>query len=146
MKVGMKIIGADRIARDFEAYAKNVERLAEKKILKWAHKLAADAKRHAPVETGTLRASITAQVEKRKGEIVGAYGTDVPHASYTEFGTETITVGTPENPRTTWAAKERTGTRSEETMPWLRAAWEENKAEINRDLEQIGKQARLAAN
>ena len=57
-------------------------RLAMEKVVK---KIEADAKRNAPVKTGTLRRSITSRVEE--GGKLGKVGTNLPYAPYQEYGT-----------------------------------------------------------
>lgn len=47
----------------------------------------AEAKVLSPVDTGTLRRSITRKTENIRGEYVGRVGTNIKYAPYQEYGT-----------------------------------------------------------
>lgn len=47
-----------------------------------------DAKRNAPVDDGTLRASITHRVSDSRGNILGEVGTPTDYAPDQEYGTQ----------------------------------------------------------
>ena len=70
-----------------------------------------EAKRRSPIDTGNLRSSITNEVKKEAGEIVGQVGTNVDYAIHQEFGT-----------------KHQSG------KPFLRPAIQENKEQIKKIL------------
>ncbi len=144
----MGVTGHKQIDRDFRDYAKGVEKGLKKKFLKWVNKLANDAQRHCPVKTGAGRTSIHGMVEKSGGTLTGVYGSNAKHLVHIEFGTSRIKVGTREEPLTTWPAKEATDTQdvaggAQETMPFMRVAWEENKTALGKDLKNIGKEVKL---
>ncbi len=157
--------------RDIRKYGKAVDRKVGEKFWKWAMKLANDARRACPVATGEGRASIHGEVGRRGGLLIGAYGTNEKHLVFVEFGTRPhliepkrgkmlrfrgrdgswvfrrqvrhpgIKVGTPQSPRTTWPAKEATGTRAgsaSESMPFMRVAWARNRDKLLADLKSIG--------
>ena len=140
MDVSAKVNQGDlkRILAEFEKYGNGVGKAGVVKFYKWASKLAGTAQRHVPVETGVLKASIRGEVAVQRVEIVGAYGTNVRHGIYVEFGTKRIAVGTPEQPRTSWAAKTATHTRSPETMPYLRHSWALHKDEVLQGFKKVG--------
>ena len=166
----MGVTGHKQIERDFRDYAKGVEKGLKKKFLKWVNKLANDAKVHCPVETGAGRTTIHGVVETSGETLTGVYGTNAKHLVFVEFGTNRIQVGTPTDPRRTWAAKaasvpkvtSRAGTKRRarqetllaafaaaemggrgETMPFMRVAWAENKKALGKDLKNIGKEIKL---
>jgi len=131
--------GAADVVAMFDDYDKFIPKALNKLFWKWAFKFANHAKEHAPVHDAILKNSIKGEVDSIRDLLVGAYGTNVKHAAHVEFGTKHIKVGTPEQPRTTWPAKEATGTVSPETMPYIRTAWHELHNEFERELAQISK-------
>ena len=142
MDVKATIKGQKQIERDIRAYVKKVDNAVEKRFWKWALLLASDAQRHAPVETGMLRASIHGEVAVRNGNLVGAYGTNEKHGPFVEFGTNRIEVGTAAEPRESWPTKEATATVSPETMPYIRPAWRRHKDDLLKDLKAIGEEVK----
>jgi len=48
----------------------------------------AEAKVLSPVDTGTLRRSITRKVEQNNGMYIGRVGTNIKYAPYQEYGTK----------------------------------------------------------
>lgn len=136
-----------KFGKDFRAWAaKFAPEQLERALRDTTAMVAAEAKRRAPVgihrrghRAGELRQSIAYEVKRQGSTVRGAVGSDVKQAKFTEFGTRYIEVGTPQAPRTTWPAKALSGTESNETMPWLRAAIWAMRAAILRRLRKIGK-------
>lgn len=58
-----------------------------KHIMRLAIKTQSQAKVLCPVDTGRLRSSIVATIQRESKGIVGYVGTDVAYAEYQEFGT-----------------------------------------------------------
>lgn len=100
-------------------------------------KVATDARKRVPVETGNLRNAILSNTFIVANNIVTEVGTNVrEYPIYLEFGTELIAGGavkaigddahiTDAQAVTSWAAlAERGG--SNQQMPWLRPAWTVN--------------------
>lgn len=58
-----------------------------KDLLRRVVRVETAAKRHAPVDTGRLRSSITHAVERDSRGLVGLVGTNVEYAPHVEFGT-----------------------------------------------------------
>lgn len=124
--------------REFHAYSDKVEREAFACMRNWASRLTDRAASLAPVKTGRLKRSIAFGISQDGRHITAIYGTNLRYARFVEFGTNRIKVGPPEQPRTKWPAKQRTGKNPNATMPFLRTAWAQLKQEFIRDLEQVG--------
>lgn len=70
--------------RVIEQYNTALERAMKEAVLI----VEADARRHSPVDTGRLRASITNEVREIAGTVLeGRVGTNVDYAKYVELGT-----------------------------------------------------------
>lgn len=139
--VGVKLKGASKFQRLVSRWKKAVPENVVRAFQQAGTILEGEAKRRAPVGTaaarrgeggrllkstrgGQLKQSITHAVERpTRGMIVGVYGTNVKYAMFPEFGTRNIQVGTPRNPRTSWAALRARGGRGRQTMPYLRSAF-----------------------
>lgn len=76
----MEIIGLDRLKTKLDKIAKIDVKNA---ISKSCYLVETDAKKNCPVDTGTLRRSITSDIHDNYGEV----GTNVEYAPYVEFGT-----------------------------------------------------------
>jgi HK97 gp10 family phage protein len=129
---------------------------AEKALLQGMKRVQADAKRLAPVDTGQLRNSITASVERAPdGDIVGTVGTNAAHAAANEFGSGPVGEASPKilppgmkiNYRKTgWVYKNlKTGnyvyTRGQAARPFLYPAFKQNQDQIR---ENVAKAIRAA--
>ena len=64
----------------------NIDNIVQRELADSAHNIEEQAKNNAPVDTGRLRASITADVKGLEANI----GTDVEYASYVHDGTYEI--------------------------------------------------------
>lgn len=76
-----------------------------------------EIKKHTPVDTGDMRNSIKVTSEEMDGSFIIHVNKD--YASFIEFGTSTIKVGTIDNPRKTWKAKQKRGDAGPSTMPFI---------------------------
>lgn len=90
-----------------DRFAKEIEQKCFQAMEKACLLVEGDAKRMCPVDTGRLRASLSHEVEKSGGEIVGRVGTNVEYGVYVEYGTSKIS-----------------------GKPYLRPALEKNKGKI----------------
>lgn len=138
-EIGIKVHGLNEFIGELHKLGRDVRKELEKAIEDSCQDWEREAKRHCPVKTGRLKSSITHEVSRRGGLIVGAVGSNVKYAPYVEFGTERIKVGSPERPRTTWTAKAETHTTSPEWMPFLRSSWLIIRDKVIKRLEGIGK-------
>lgn len=75
------------LAADLGASAEGVPEIAWKVVHKTAADISATAKQLAPVDTGTMRASIGYQTDRLAGSIRAVIGPTVNYAPYVEFGT-----------------------------------------------------------
>ncbi|MFN3652615.1 MAG: HK97 gp10 family phage protein [Armatimonadota bacterium] len=75
-----QLLRSDELERDFE-------RALAQLLGLWVRRLAAEAKKLAPVDKGQLRASIVGEVFRRANQILGVVGTNLKHGFYQEFGT-----------------------------------------------------------
>lgn len=95
----------------------------------------AAAKKKAPKNNGELRRSITSEVQKEGGDIVGVVFTPLEYAPYVEFGTGLFAEsgGRKDVP---WCYKDDKGewhsTSGQKPQPFLRPALEENREQITR--------------
>lgn len=76
----MEIIGLDRLKTKLNNITGINVRDA---ISKSCYIVETDAKKNCPVDTGTLRRSITSEIHDKYGEV----GTNVEYAPYVEYGT-----------------------------------------------------------
>ena len=127
--------GMAQFDKDLQSFAQKqvFEKMGGHAVKKVMSEVSREAKRRAPVKQfGTLRQSIAMDGPAIKNKrMVGAVGSDVEYAPFLEFGTKHIEVGSPSNPRTSWPAKQATGTTSRETMPFLRSAIYALRSKIN---------------
>jgi len=126
MEIDVKFYGFEAIFKALRDIKKETIRKVEEAFKAGAMDFAREAKKRVPVDTGELRSSIRGRVEKTATGFRGVVGTHVVYGEHLEFGTDRISVGTPESPRVHWPAKAATGTKmgsSHEMMPWLRPAW-----------------------
>lgn len=96
----------------------------------------AAAKKKAPKDNGALRRSITSEVQKEGGEIVGVVFTPLEYAPYVEFGTGLFAEGGNGRKDVPWHYKDDKGewhsTSGQKPQPFLRPALEENREQITR--------------
>ena len=89
-----------------------------------------DAKQRCPVDDGTLRGSITSEVEDNQGIV----GTNVEYAPYVEFGTG-LFAANGDGRQTPWTYRDAKGewhtTVGQHPQPFLQPALDNNKREIN---------------
>ena len=90
-----------------------------------------DAKKKCPVDDGTLRGSITSEVEDNKGIV----GTNVEYAPYVEFGTG-LFAAKGDGRQTPWTYQDAKGewhtTVGQHPQPFLQPALNNNKREIRK--------------
>lgn len=90
-----------------------------------------DAKKKCPVDDGTLRGSITSEVEDNQGIV----GTNVEYAPYVEFGTG-LFAAKGNGRQTPWTYRDEKGewhtTAGQHPQPFLQPALDNNKREIRK--------------
>ncbi len=126
MEMRVSFRGFEAILKAIREIKKEKLRLIKAEMKRAGVKFKAATQKRVPVEHGILRASIRSNVEETRTGFLGVVGTNVKYGPFLEFGTDRISVGTPENPRVFWPAKIKTGTKmgsSHESMPYLRVAW-----------------------
>lgn len=86
MNINVKVDGIDDVLRQFDkwtgqSYAKEVDKVSET----YARKMAKESAGKAPIDTGSLKASIAASPQP--GETLGewTYGSDLPYARRQEY-------------------------------------------------------------
>lgn len=86
MNINVKVSGIDETLKQFgkwtgQAYAKDIDKVSET----YARKMAKESAGKAPVDTGSLKASIAASPQP--GETLGewTYGSDLPYARRQEY-------------------------------------------------------------
>lgn len=84
MNIKVKIKGTDEVIRNLDNFNNHIEKEVEKEIINTATKVQAGAKQRCPVDTGSLRNSISIKKLDDMEVEVGAY---MPYAAYVEFGT-----------------------------------------------------------
>lgn len=141
--------GVDKIIANLEHLGGDIGDAMEKVVLREAKRIQADAKRLAPVETGRLRGSITAGVERdADGDIVGTVGTNADYAAYVEFGTGPVGEASPKvlppgaSPayrKDGWTYKDvKTGefrhTKGQPAQPFLYPAFKANEASVKENI------------
>jgi HK97 gp10 family phage protein len=96
----------------------------------------AAAKKKAPKDNGALRRSITSEVQKEGGDIVGVVYTPLEYAPYVEYGTGLFAEGGNGRKDVPWHYKDDKGewhsTSGQKPQPFLRPALEENREQITR--------------
>lgn len=108
-----------------------------------------DAKALAPWYTGTLRRSITHEVTATAGAVFGIIGTNVTYAAAVEDGRRAGAPMPPKGALIDWmrskgideslefVVRRAIGARGIKAKPYLRPAYEQNKAEIYRELSSL---------
>lgn len=84
MNIKVKIKGTDEVIKNLDSFNNHIEKEVEKEIINTATKVQARAKQRCPVDTGSLRNSISIKKLDDMEVEVGAY---MPYAAYVEFGT-----------------------------------------------------------
>jgi HK97 gp10 family phage protein len=96
----------------------------------------AAAKKKAPKDNGALRRSITSEVQKDGGDIVGVVYTPLEYAPYVEYGTGLFAEGGNGRKDVPWHYKDDKGewhsTSGQHPQPFLRPALDENREQITR--------------
>lgn len=96
----------------------------------------AAAKKKAPKDNGALRRSITSEVRKEGGDIVGVVFTPLEYAPYVEYGTGLFAEDGNGRKDVPWHYKDDKGewhsTSGQKPQPFLRPALEENREQITR--------------
>lgn len=85
--MGIEIKGLDSLMAKLDGLGGNVLNALEKAVFTTSLKAQADAKANAPVDTGALKMSISANVDKKSSRVEGAVYTNNPYAVYQEMGT-----------------------------------------------------------
>ena len=87
-RIEVEFHGADRLKREFRKKPKQVTREMHKALGRSAEKIASDARRNAPANTGSLRGSIKAQmrgIAKWRVLVNSEYGLYVPEGTDPHF-------------------------------------------------------------
>jgi len=79
--------GAGWNPRKWRDLPEGLERDLARLIAVWAQRLMTEAKQTVAVDTGSLRASINAQLYEKARETVARVGTNKKHGPYVEYGT-----------------------------------------------------------
>jgi len=112
-----------------QSLPKRLEEAVEKACLK----VEADAKKECPTDDGTLRASITHEVEIKGDEVNGYIGTNLEYAPYVHQGTGLYASGG-KGKQAPWAYKDSEGkwhkTSGQKPNPFLQKAIDKNRTEI----------------
>ncbi len=83
-----RIYGMDEVLGNMDELKEDMRDKIEKALTKGAMVGEGHAKRYCPVDTGTLRRSITTQTHKKNmRNVVVRCGTNIEYAPYQEFGT-----------------------------------------------------------
>ena len=94
-----------------------------------------EAKTNAPVDDGTLRMSITHEIDAAR--LQGIVGTNVEYAPYVEFGTGIFAAGG-DGRKTPWSYKDASGkwhfTKGQHPHPFLVPALDNNRKKIIEDI------------
>lgn len=108
----------------------------ERPIGKGCALVEAAAKKKAPKDNGALRRSITSEVKKEGGDIVGVVYTPLEYAPYVEYGTGLFAEGGNGRKDVPWHYKDDKGewhsTSGQKPQPFLRPALDENREQITR--------------
>lgn len=83
----IEIEGLEELKVSLEATAIDIDAALEDGVNELTLGMQAEAQRICTEDTGQLRNSIIAKVEKKDGGYSGAVGTNVKHGPYVEFGT-----------------------------------------------------------
>jgi HK97 gp10 family phage protein len=131
--VAVKFQGLDGIVDAFDTMLAKAE--TGQAVGKACALVEAVAKKKAPKDNGLLRRSITSEVKKEGGDIVGVVYTPLEYAPYVEYGTGLFAEsgGRKDVP---WHYKDDKGewhsTSGQHPQPFLRPALEENREQITR--------------
>ena len=105
LRLEIKQVGAEWTPVRWENQATAFERDLAHLLGLWVRRLATEAKRRAPVDTGRLRAAITAEVRSRAGAYLGIVGVAAFNGGFNyavgqEFGTgiHSVYPGAPKQP------------------------------------------------
>lgn len=94
------------------------------------------AKENAPKGTGELRRSITSEVKRENGELVGVVFTPLEYAPYVEFGTGLFAENGNGRKDVPWHYQDDEGnwhtTSGQHPHPFMRPAYNQNREEIMR--------------
>lgn len=94
------------------------------------------AKENAPKGTGELRRSITSEVKREDGELVGVVFTPLEYAPYVEFGTGLFAENGNGRKDVPWHYQDDEGnwhtTSGQHPHPFMRPAYNQNREEIMR--------------
>ena len=82
-KIKLQVDGANALIKGLKKMSSDAVRIAEEEIEAGVQDIRTDAVAAAPVDTGRLRSSITAESQGLEGEV----STNVEYAGYMEFGT-----------------------------------------------------------
>ena len=132
--MGIKVEGLEMVLDDLEEIASfgNLE-AAMKKACALVER---DAKIKAPKDTGALRRSITSKTTAQMGVVGGVIFTPLEYAPYVEYGTGLF--AEKGGRQDGWVYKDDEGnyhfTNGQKPQPFMRPAFNENKAEILRIL------------
>lgn len=92
-EIRVRVEGEQRVMTNLQAEIEQMGQDVEDVIHTYALKIARDAKRNAPVDTGRLRASITPVLEDLAARVIAGGAIDGAHVDYAaaqEFGTDVM--------------------------------------------------------
>jgi HK97 gp10 family phage protein len=132
--VAVKFSGLDGIVDAMDTMLANAE--STEAVGKACALVERDAKKKAPKDNGPLRRSITSEVKKEGGDIVGVVYTPLEYAPYVEYGTGLFAEGGNGRKDVPWHYKDDKGewhsTSGQHPQPFLRPALDENREQITR--------------
>lgn len=129
-RVSVELEGVDEWERLCDDYLRSIEHSVPDAVRGAVQLYKAECLKHVPRDRNTLATDITTLVFEQGGKIIGAVGSNVKQALFTEYGTRHIDVGTPESPRTDWPAKHTGSPGVHEWMPWLRSSFLKVEAKV----------------
>lgn len=129
----IKVTGEKELLRTLQKYHGDKRRQSKEVVEFISLKVMNRAKEYAPVDEGRLRNSISI-LERRSDGLGASVGTNVVYAPDVEFGTPEMEAAhgkhDPENPVTSWAAKDKGGGDPRTQMPFLKPALLDNRKEF----------------
>ena len=84
--VTISVKGAEEVKRNMDRFLKIADRELALRMTLIVRKVAADAKRLAPVDTGFLRRNITHSVGRKRTYVIGKVSSLAFYSGYQEFG------------------------------------------------------------
>jgi len=86
LEISVKLTGSEAVMKLLRNKGDKINDAMVEAITHGAMAIIGDAKKNCPVDTGRLRNSITSEIKKNSGSIVGKVGTNVKYAPHVEYG------------------------------------------------------------